>query len=139
MWLRHTPRHRTSKLAFRGRSCEKGGFVRTPSNPPSLRAWLLQYCVQKLWRENQVNKPIGLYRQVGEGELYVRIRVSVTTLFGDQQACYTVKEEQEDSLPSKPYLDILIEGVEEHGLPSDYISTMRSLPHNRYTGEVNPP
>ena len=80
-----------------------------------------------------------LYRQ--EGELYVRIPVSVTTLSGDQQACYTytVKEDKEDSLPSKPYLDILIEGAEEHGLPSDYIATLRSLPHNGYTGEVNPP
>ena len=80
-----------------------------------------------------------LYRQ--EGELYVRIPVSVTTLSGDQQACYTytVMEDKEDSLPSKPYLDILIEGAEEHGLPSDYISTLRSLPHNGYTGEVKPP
>ena len=71
----------------------------------------------------------------------MRIPVSVTTTSGDQQACYTyvVKDDKEDSLPSKRYLDILIEGAEEHGLPSDYIATLKSLPHNGYAGEVNPP
>ena len=72
----------------------------------------------------------------------MRIPISVTTLSGDLQACYTYafrEDKKEGSLPSKRYLDIMIEGAEEHGLPSDYIATLRSLPHNGYTGEVNPP
>lgn len=43
-----------------------------------------------------------------------------------------------DSLPSKPYLDTMTEGAEEHGLPNEYIEELKKLPHNGYTGIVNP-
>ena len=42
------------------------------------------------------------------------------------------------SLPSKPYLDTLIEGAREHSLPTEYIEHLERMDHNDYTGPVTP-
>jgi gamma-glutamylcyclotransferase (GGCT)/AIG2-like uncharacterized protein YtfP len=93
-----------------------------------------------LWKISQEHlKELDI--QEGEGDVYVRLPVSVTTSHGHQHACYTYvfRQDMEDSLPSKRYLDTIIEGAVEHDLPPDYIEYLRGLPHNGYTGEVNPP
>lgn len=38
--------------------------------------------------------------------------------------------------PSKIYIDTIIEGAIESGLPEDYIKNLRAIPHNGYCGDV---
>ena len=60
---------------------------------------------------------------------------------GDCYSCFTYvfRDALPESLPSKPYLDVLITGAKEHDLPRDYTDVLRNLSHNGYTGDVNPP
>ena len=65
----------------------------------------------------------------------------MTTKSGEKVSSYTYvmcDDSATDSLPSKPYLDTMTEGAEEHGLPNEYIEELKKLPHNGYTGIVNP-
>ena len=86
-----------------------------------------------------------LHRQ--EAPTYKRIEVTVKTasenseLPEESHTCYTYvfRDESETSLPSKVYLDTLIEGAKEHKLPGSYIAELMSRPHNGYSGTVNPP
>ena len=76
-----------------------------------------------------------------EGESYKRITVTVTTKTGLQIPCfvYVMRDNKGKSLPSKPYLDTLIEGAREHGLPNEYIANLEKMDHNGYCGTVSPP
>ena len=76
-----------------------------------------------------------------EGDLYKRIEVSVALMSGEQFTCHTfvVKDDLGTSLPSPAYLNVIIAGAVEHGLPEDYVEGLRKQPHNGYNGVVNPP
>lgn len=41
-----------------------------------------------------------------------------------------------ERLPSKVYLDTIIEGAKESGLPTEYIKQLQNIPHNKYAGPV---
>lgn len=73
--------------------------------------------------------------------MYKRLTVTVTTKSGLLVPCfvYMMCENTRLSLPSKPYLDTLIVGAKEHGLPDDYIKYLENMDHNGYVGTVTPP
>ena len=75
-----------------------------------------------------------------EGKSYKREVISVTTAAGNPVSCYTyiMHEGFGTSLPSKPYLDTLIEGAREHDVPKFYIEHLEKLEHNEYSGPVFP-
>lgn len=52
---------------------------------------------------------------------------------------YVMPEDTLKSLPSKPYLDTIVNGAKQHQLPSEYIAYLEQLDHNGYVGCVNPP
>lgn len=39
--------------------------------------------------------------------------------------------------PSKAYLDTILEGADESGLPSDYIEQLKTIPHNGFCGPIH--
>jgi len=61
---------------------------------------------------------------------YVRRSIEVETEQGRVQAeCYVASEEkiQKGLKPRRDYLDHLIKGAQEHGLPPEYIAKLRSI------------
>lgn len=40
-----------------------------------------------------------------------------------------------DRRPSPLYLNVILEGAVESGLPQDYIDVLKTIPHNGYDGE----
>lgn len=42
-----------------------------------------------------------------------------------------------DRLPSKVYLDIILDGAKESGLPKYYQQFLKTIPHNGYDGEID--
>lgn len=42
-----------------------------------------------------------------------------------------------DRRPSKIYLNVITEGAKESGLPEDYQTFLKDIPHNGYEGEVS--
>ena len=69
--------------------------------------------------------------------------VSVYTASGECISCYLYQAvDQSDDLeglPSPQYLNVIITGAEEVGLPEDYLSHLKQLPHNGYSGDVELP
>ena len=63
---------------------------------------------------------------------YERIAIPVEPLAspGEHVLAYTLTSDRHDpSLqPSQRYMDLLIAGAEEHGLPADYIASLRAVP-----------
>jgi cation transport regulator ChaC len=63
---------------------------------------------------------------------YRRVAVRVTTLDGSASEldAFTLTSDRRDAslLPSRRYLDILVEGAEAHGLPSEYVAWLRACP-----------
>merc|ERR1712032_376171 len=47
-----------------------------------------------------------------------------------------VKPVEEDRRPSAVYLDVIVRGAKENGLPKEYIEKLESIEHNGYRGEV---
>lgn len=61
-------------------------------------------------------------------DLYRKIRVRVESLDGTSLCYVYVLNSYEGGLPSRRYLDIMINAAIEAGAPDDYIETLRSRP-----------
>ena len=42
----------------------------------------------------------------------------------------------EDKRPSPQYVDVIIRGAQQSGLPADYIEGLKQIEHNGYAGTV---
>jgi gamma-glutamylcyclotransferase len=72
---------------------------------------------------------------------YERVPVTVQPLAppdAEVIVAYTLTSERRDPqrLPTRRYMQLLIAGAEEHGLPEDYIAYLRSLPAREETPEA---
>ena len=67
------------------------------------------------------------WESTGTG-LYLKTRVRVATMSGEQLAWTYVLGAYEGGLPSASYLGMLAEAAEAAGAPSDYTSALRSRP-----------
>jgi len=55
-----------------------------------------------------------------------------------QARCYKlIQPPEKDKRPSKVYLDVILKGANENGLPEEYIKYLQGIEHNGYSGEVN--
>lgn len=64
----------------------------------------------------------------GDLGIYVKIRVRVATLEGEQLAWLYVLDGYEGGLPSARYLGIIADAAEAAGAPDDYVADLRSRP-----------
>jgi len=75
-----------------------------------------------------------------EGVPTVYNRKSVTVeIDGGQEEAFTyflVKPVEEDRRPSAVYLDVIVRGAKENGLPKEYIEKLESIEHNGFREEV---
>ena len=69
--------------------------------------------------------------------------VEVHTTSGEDISSYlyqaTDQSVELEGLPSPQYLEVIVSGAEEVGLPEDYKQWLKQLPHNGYQGEVGLP
>ena len=49
---------------------------------------------------------------------------------------YLLMREAEDKRPSPQYLEVIIRGALQHGLPGAYVDKLRSIQHNGYSGQI---
>jgi gamma-glutamylcyclotransferase len=71
--------------------------------------------------------------------IYKRIQVNVTTLEGKQLCCesyYMLRRGSPDRRPSPHYLEVILRGAVQHGLPDSYIEGLRKIEHNGYAGPL---
>ena len=47
-----------------------------------------------------------------------------------------LKRGYEDKRPSPQYLDVIIRGAIQHRLPESYITKLKNIKHNDYSGHV---
>jgi len=64
---------------------------------------------------------------------YQRVEIAVSPLArsnGDSVNAFTLVSDRRDATlqPSTRYMDLLIAGAEEHGLPADYVAFLRAIP-----------
>jgi cation transport regulator ChaC len=61
---------------------------------------------------------------------YFRLAVEVWTPEGAQLAAFTYRSKisRPERKPSRRYLDLLLAGAREHGLPAEYVERLRGLP-----------
>ena len=69
--------------------------------------------------------------------------VEVHTTSGEAISCYlyqaTDQSPELEGLPSPQYLQVILSGAEEVGLPEDHQHWLKQQPHNGYQGEVGLP
>ena len=72
--------------------------------------------------------------------MYKPVEVTVETSGGEKLKCrsyYLLKRDSEDKRPSPQYMDVIIRGACENGLPPKYVEELRAIEHNGYIGEVD--
>merc|ERR1711990_1151446 len=90
-----------------------------------------------LW-ELSIEHLTTLDAQEGVPTVYNRKTVTVEVDGGEEEAFtyFLVKPVEEDRRPSAVYLDVIVRGAKENGLPEEYIEKLQSIEHNGYRGEV---
>lgn len=91
-----------------------------------------------------------MHRQEGVSEnIYIPLTVDVETADGKIRKCrtyqQTVKITDTNSVtdlpnerkPSAIYLRTILKGAKESGLPEEYQTFLKTIPHNGYAGEVD--
>ncbi|XP_071539038.1 gamma-glutamylcyclotransferase-like [Panulirus ornatus] len=83
----------------------------------------------------------NLDRQEGvQHGIYKVLEVDVETPSGENvkaRSYQIICPMEEDRRPSSVYMDVIIGGARENGLPEDYIRFLESIEHNGYTGKVD--
>lgn len=113
------------RLAFTRRSTRWGGGVADIVEAPEGEVW------GAVWRIPLDERP-ALDRQEGlhlDPPHYRRIAVTVTTPAGDDLECLAYQvatREAAHIAPSPAYLDTMLRGAAEMGLPPEYVAAMRA-------------
>merc|ERR1712227_11453 len=70
--------------------------------------------------------------------IYKPVQIQVDTGGGECLSCrsYQLLKSSTDKRPSPHYLDVIIRGAVQNALPEDYITQLRSIETNTYTGDV---
>ncbi|XP_066942378.1 gamma-glutamylcyclotransferase-like isoform X2 [Macrobrachium rosenbergii] len=72
--------------------------------------------------------------------IYKAVEVDVETLTGEQvraRSYQIIRPLEQDRRPSSVYLDVIVRGAKENGLPEDYVKFLEGIEHNGYNGEVD--
>lgn len=89
-------------------------------------------------------------RQEGVADkIYFPLDVSIQLLGGGTKVCrvyqqcatpphiQSIQDLPSERRPSVMYLNTMIQGAKETGLPEEYQKYIKSIPHNGYSGEVD--
>jgi len=125
------PGHRTSgpaqlpehRLAFTRRSRNWGGGVADILPAEGKTVWGLVYELT----EADVER---LDKHEGHPTLYRRVPVAVTLADGQEVRAETyvvVKKAARETRPSAAYLNTIVDGAREHGLPDEYVGFLEGL------------
>lgn len=87
---------------------------------------------------------VVFYRQEGSNVgLLQKKPITVYSKSGEQFSSYLYQpvdmSPELEGLPSPQYLEVIVKGAEESGLPEDYRKQLSQQPHNGYQGEVGLP
>ena len=71
---------------------------------------------------------------------YDALHVDVMLGEGESLNCRTYKvpsiSDGEDKRPSPHYMDVIISGAVQQGMPQEYINVLKAIEHNNYKGRV---
>ena len=109
------------RLTFGGEEIGWEGAVATLAEAPSESVFVLIY---DLTRQDESN--LDQWEGVTTN-LYSKIRVRVDTLTGVQLCYVYVLNSFEGGIPSKRYLEIMINAAIEAGAPSDYLEKLKKF------------
>ena len=71
--------------------------------------------------------------------IYKPLEVDVETPDGEKHTCRTYQlliEDAQDKRPSPQYLDVILRGARQNGLPDAYIARLEKIEHNGNTERV---
>ncbi|XP_042227716.1 gamma-glutamylcyclotransferase-like [Homarus americanus] len=81
----------------------------------------------------------GLQEGVHKG-IYKVLEVDVETPSGESvkaRSYQVIRPLEEDRRPSFVYMEVILQGARENGLPEGYIKFLESIEHNGYSGKVD--
>ncbi|XP_068226953.1 gamma-glutamylcyclotransferase-like [Palaemon carinicauda] len=93
-----------------------------------------------LWEiENEDMANLDMQEGVHQG-IYKAVEVDVETLDGEKvkaRSYQIIRPLEKDRRPSSVYMDVIIRGAKENGLPEDYIKYLEGIEDNGYNGKVD--
>ena len=120
--LRGTGWLRGWRLTFGGEEYGWDGSLATLVEDPLEQVFVALYDVT----EDDVAE-LDTWESVATG-LYLRTKVRVSTLFGEELAWTYLLDAYEGGLPSASYLGILASAAEAADAPTDYVAALRARP-----------
>ncbi|XP_066942374.1 gamma-glutamylcyclotransferase-like isoform X1 [Macrobrachium rosenbergii] len=96
-------------------------------------------CSNQLTNNSADKWPSETQECVHQG-IYKAVEVDVETLTGEQvraRSYQIIRPLEQDRRPSSVYLDVIVRGAKENGLPEDYVKFLEGIEHNGYNGEVD--
>eukprot|EP00057_Strongylocentrotus_purpuratus_P020850 XP_011675324.1 PREDICTED: uncharacterized protein LOC577509 isoform X2 [Strongylocentrotus purpuratus] len=89
-----------------------------------------------VWRLDEKDLP-SLDLQESEGVIYRRMKVGVASQDGTCHSCWTYSMmDFHENTPSPQYLNVIRKGAEQNSLPPHYLTWLRSIEDNGYSGQV---
>lgn len=82
---------------------------------------------------NNIYFPLTVDVETPEGTLLQSRTYQQTAKFDSDPDLENIPEERR---PSSVYLNTILNGADESGLPEEYKSLLKKIPHNGYSGEV---
>lgn len=110
------------RLTFGGEDLGWDGALATVVEDPACRVFLMLYDVPR-WDEKALDEWEGTSLGV-----FVKIRVRVQAMSGEQTAWLYVVDGYEGGVPSAHYLGLIADAAEKAGAPDDYVTDLRSRP-----------
>ncbi|KAK3597572.1 hypothetical protein CHS0354_018166 [Potamilus streckersoni] len=94
-----------------------------------------------VWELRNEHKETLDWQEGVHANVYNPLEVDVFSQDGQTLHCRTYMLSRSsdvfDARPSPQYLDIIIRGAQQNGLPADYIEKLKSIEHNSFQGTVD--
>ncbi|XP_035678562.1 gamma-glutamylcyclotransferase-like [Branchiostoma floridae] len=123
------------RLGFYGSWSRWGGGVATIDPTPGHTLWGV---VWQIGMENldALNKQEGV--KDNDQGVYRPVELSVKTSTGETLTCrsYRIIDTSQPNLPSPQYMEVLLGGARQQGLPEEYIRELAEIQTNDYKGPV---
>jgi len=110
------------RLTFGGEDIGWDGALATIVEDPDHHVFVMLYDVPE-WDEKRLDEWEGTSL-----EIFVKIRVRVQSLQGEEAAWVYVVDDYEGGLPSAHYLGMIADAAQAAGAPDDYVAELRSRP-----------
>ena len=110
------------RLTFGGEDLGWDGALATVVEDSASRVFLMLYDVPQ-WDEKALDEWEGTSLGV-----FVKIRVRVQAMSGEQTAWLYVVDGYEGGVPSAHYLGLIADAAEKAGAPDDYVADLRARP-----------